>query len=218
MLTLNAVEGRVLGALIEKGITTPEYYPLSMNALVNACNQKSSREPVMELSEADVRTGLFELEQMGLVRVLSDARVSKFEHLAYGKLGLGRPEIAVLGLLLLRGPQTAAELRTRAERMYGFDDNAAVIAVLERMAARRGADGSPAALVAQMARQAGARESRWMHLLSGNVEDAQVATAVIREAAKTADIGLTDRVAALEGMVRALEDRVKTLEDNAPKP
>src|SRR6201992_4261927 len=114
MVELSAVEAPVVGALIEKEITTPEYYPLSLNALVNACNQKSSRDPVMEMSEADVRTALFELEQMGLGRRLSGARVSKFEHLAYGKLSLGRPETAVLGLLLLRGPQTPAELRARA--------------------------------------------------------------------------------------------------------
>jgi hypothetical protein len=211
MLTLNAVEVRVLGALIEKGITTPEYYPLSLNALVNACNQKSSRDPVMELGEADVRTAVFELEQMGLVRVLADARVSKFEHLAYGKLGLGRPEIAVLGLLLLRGPQTAAELRTRAERMYTFDDNAAVIAVLERLAARRGPDDSAESLVVQMARQPGARESRWMHLLSGNVEGATAAASA--PAASEPRRDEDDRLAALEAMVRSLEERVRALEE-----
>jgi hypothetical protein len=206
MLTLNIVEARVLGALIEKGITTPEYYPLSLNALVNACNQKSSRDPVMELSEADVRTALFELEQMGLVRVLSDARVSKFEHLAYGKLGLGRPEIAVLGLLLLRGPQTPAELRARAERMYTFDDNAAVIAMLERLAARE----EP--LVVQMARQPGARESRWAHLLSGSVEGtAAVANA---PAAGEAHSDAGDRLATLEVTVRGLEERVRALEES----
>ena len=204
MLTLNAAELRVLGALIEKGITTPEYYPLSLNALVNACNQKSSRDPVMEMSEADVRTALFELEQMGLVRVLSDARVSKFEHLAYGKLSLGRPDTAVLGLLLLRGPQTPAELRARAERMYTFDDTGAVTAVLDRMAARE----EP--LVAQLARQPGARESRWAHLLGGPVEVFVQAAAVPERA--SADPALTERVAALEKTVRALEDRLKLLE------
>ncbi|HEY5382329.1 MAG TPA: YceH family protein, partial [Acidobacteriaceae bacterium] len=170
MLTLKAAEVRVLGALIEKGTTTPEYYPLSLNALVNACNQKSSRDPVMELSEAEVRTALFELENLGLVRVLADARVSKFEHLAYDRLGLRRPEITVLGLLLLRGPQTAAELRARAERMYGFDDVAAVTATLERMAAREEGGDAGGPLVVQMARQPGARESRWMHLLGGEAE------------------------------------------------
>jgi hypothetical protein len=205
MLMLNAIEVRVLGALIEKGITTPEYYPLSLNALVNACNQKSSREPVMELSEADVRTALFDLEQVGLVRVLSDARVSKFEHLAYGKLGLGRPEIAVLGLLLLRGPQTAAELRTRAERMYAFDDNAAATAVLERMAARE------ESLIVQMPRQPGARESRWAHLLSGNVEGVAAVSDAPRSAEAHSDAG--DRLVALEALVRALEERVRALEE-----
>ncbi len=207
MLTLNAVELRVLGALIEKEITTPEYYPLSLNALVNACNQRSSRDPVMELSEADVRSALFELERFGLVRVLSDARVSKFEHLAYGKLSLGRPEIAVLGLLLLRGPQTPAELRARAERMYTFDDTAAVTSVLDRLAAREDS------LVAQLARQPGARESRWAHLLGGSVENAQPVDARVPDAADT-DVAIQDRLAALERMVKALEERVQVIEQS----
>src|ERR1700760_775055 len=99
-MNLSSIEIRVLGALIEKEITTPEYYPLSLNALVNACNQKNNREPVMSLGEADVRTALFEMEQSGLVRVLNDSRATKFEHLAYSKLDLRRPEIAMLGLLL----------------------------------------------------------------------------------------------------------------------
>jgi len=205
MPTLNASEVRVLGALIEKGITTPEYYPLSLNAVVNACNQKSSRDPVMELSEADVRSALFELEQLGLVRVLSDARVSKFEHLSYGKLSLGRPETAVLGLLLLRGPQTPAELRARAERMYTFDDTAAVTAVLDRLATRE----DP--LVVQLARQPGARESRWSHLLGGPVE-ALEQTGKMQERASAADPALSERVAVLEETVRALEERLKMLE------
>src|SRR5579875_1486160 len=136
MLVLNPVEARVMGALMEKEITTPEYYPLSLNALVNACNQKSSREPVMELSEAEVRTALFALEGDGLVRVLADARVPKYEHRMRDPLQLRRDEVAVLCLLLLRGPQTAAELRSRAERLYSFDDTAAVGATLERLAGR----------------------------------------------------------------------------------
>jgi hypothetical protein len=207
MPTLNATEVRVLGALIEKGITTPEYYPLSLNALVNACNQRSSRDPVMELSEADVRSALFEMEQMGLVRVLSDARVSKFEHLAYGKLSLGRPEIAILGLLLLRGPQTPAELRARGDRMYTFDDTAAVTAVLDRMAARE----EP--LVAQLARQPGARESRWAHLLGGSVENAAGDSERALGSAAP-DISLQDRLGELESLVRALEERVQALEQS----
>jgi len=211
MPTLSATELRVLGALIEKGITTPEYYPLSLNALVNACNQKSSRDPVMELSEADVRSALFEMEQLGLVRVLSDARVSKFEHLAYGKLSLGRPEIALLGLLLLRGPQTPAELRARAERMYTFDDTAAVTTVLDRLAARE----EP--LVVQLGRQPGARESRWAQLLGGPVETGGPASTTSGDV-RASEPGLGERVAALEETVRALEERLKMLEAASQNP
>lgn len=209
MLNLSAIEGRVLGALMEKETTTPEYYPLSLNALVNACNQKSSRDPVMELSEADVRTALFELEKTGLVRVLAEGRVSKFEHRAYDQLGVRRPEIAVLGLLLLRGAQTPAELRTRAERMYRFDDTAAVTATLERMAQRE----QP--LVVQMARQPGARESRWAHVLSGEVEGAAASAVAQAAAGATVDEALTERVAELERTVREMEERLNLLEGNA---
>ena len=164
MVELNVVEARVLGALIEKEINTPEYYPLSLNALVNACNQKSSREPVMELSEADVRTALFELDQLGLVRTIAESRATKFEHRVRDVLNLRRDEVAVMCLLLLRGAQTSAELRARTERMYSFDDNAAVLTVLERLAGRE----EP--LTQLMARQPGAREARWVHLLSGAVD------------------------------------------------
>jgi uncharacterized protein YceH (UPF0502 family) len=113
MVQLNVVEARVLGALMEKESTTPEYYPLSLNALVNACNQKSNREPVLELSEAEVRTALFALDQLALVRTLADGRVSKFEHRMRDGLGtpLRRDEVAVLCMLLLRGPQFGRSLR-----------------------------------------------------------------------------------------------------------
>ncbi len=203
MLSLSPVEARVVGCLIEKEITTPEYYPLSLNALVNACNQKSSREPVMSLSEADVRTALFELENMSLVRVLADGRVSKFEHLLYNKLNLKRPEIAVICLLLLRGPQTPAELRGRAERLYAFDDNNAVQDTLERLANR---SDPTQPLVRQLARQPGSREARWAHLLSG--EPAEAAVISVPAAAG----GGQDRIAALEALVEELRQRVEALE------
>ena len=208
MVQLNVVEARVVGALMEKEITTPEYYPLSLNATVNACNQKSSREPVMELGEGDVRTALFELEQMGVVRTDASARVSKFEHRMRDVLNLRRDEVAVVCLLLLRGPQTPAELRARAERMYSFDDNAAVMATLERLAAR------DEALTVLMARQPGSREARWMHLLSGVVETGLVAgvEARVRESGPGSP-GLVARVEVLEEMVRVLEERLKVLED-----
>jgi len=208
MVMLNVVEARVVGALMEKEITTPEYYPLSLNATVNACNQKSSREPVMELGEGDVRTALFELEQMGLVRTDASARVSKFEHRMRDVLNLRRDEVAVVCLLLLRGPQTPAELRARAERMYSFDDNAAVTATLERMAARE----EP--LTVLMARQPGSREARWAHLLSGVVEVG--ASASVQERVRESGTGapaLVQRVETLEELVRSLEERLKTLED-----
>ena len=204
MVELNVVEARVLGALIEKEINTPEYYPLSLNALVNACNQKSSREPVMDLSEADVRTALFELDQLGLVRTIAESRATKFEHRVRDVLNLRRDEVAVICLLLLRGAQTSAELRARTERMYSFDDNAAVMTVLERLAGRE----EP--LTQLMARQAGAREARWVHLLSGPGD-----AGVVAEVRGTADVGgggLAGRVAALEELVRGLEERLGMLE------
>jgi len=211
-VTLSVVEARVVGSLMEKEMTTPEYYPLSLNAAMNACNQKSSREPVMELGEADVRTALFDLEQMGLVRTDASARVSKFEHRMRDVLQLRRDETAVVCLLLLRGPQTPAELRARAERMYSFDDNAAVTATLERLATR------DEALTVLMARQPGAREARWMHLLSGVVETGIVAGAgekqVLRGVQDDNSRGLAARVEALEELVRGLEERVRVLEES----
>jgi uncharacterized protein len=209
MVQLSVVEARVLGALIEKEINTPEYYPLSLNAAVNACNQKSSREPVMELTEADVRTALFELDQMGLVRTVAETRATKFEHRVRDVLNLRRDEVAVMCLLLLRAAQTSAELRARAERMYSFDDNAAVMSTLERLTARE----EP--LTQLLQRQPGAREARWVHLLCGPVSEAAVASAQV--AVEGGGLGLVQRVVALEEMVRALEERLRVLEQ-PPEP
>jgi len=203
------VEARVLGVLIEKEINTPEYYPLSLNAAVNACNQKSSREPVMELSEAEVRTALFEMDQMGLVKTIAESRATKFEHRVRDVLNLRRDEVAVMCLLLLRGPQTSAELRARTERMYSFDDNAAVMSTLERLVGRE----EP--LTQLMQRQPGSREARWVHLLSGPVSEAAVAAAQARggrEAVETGGASLAQRVEALEEMVFTLEQRLFALE------
>ena len=217
MVQLSVVEARVLGVLIEKEINTPEYYPLSLNATMNACNQKSSREPVMELSESDVRTALFEMDQMGLVKTVAESRATKFEHRVRDVLNLRRDEVAVMCLLLLRGAQTSAELRARTERMYSFDDNAAVISTLERMAGRE----EP--LTQLMQRQPGAREARWVHLLSGAVSDVAVAlSASARGGADRSDrvehgevggVSSGQRLDALEEMVFSLEQRLKALED-----
>jgi uncharacterized protein YceH (UPF0502 family) len=210
MVELSVVEARVLGVLIEKEINTPEYYPLSLNAALNACNQKSSREPVMELSESDVRTALFEMDQMGLVKTIAESRATKFEHRVRDVLNLRRDEVAVICLLLLRGPQTSAELRARTERMYSFDDNAAVMSTLERLAARE----EP--LTQLMQRQAGSREARWVHLLSGPVSDVAVASSSRQRGdegrVETGGASLAQRVEALEEMVFALEQRLFALE------
>lgn len=204
MLVFNPVQARVLGALIEKEITTPEYYPLSLNALVNACNQKSSREPVMELSETEVRSALFELEGESLIRVLADTRVPKYEHRLRDPLQLRRDEIAVLCLLLLRGSQTAGELRARADRLFSFDDTAAVTATLERLASR----AEP--VVRLLARQPGAREARWRHLLDGIAEDV-VPPAATDGAAQAIPSGQSQQNARFEelaGRVATLESRL----------
>ena len=210
MVQLNAVEARVLGCLVEKEITTPENYPLSLNALVNACNQKSSREPVMELGEADVRSALFDLDKLSLVRTMADSRVSKFEHRVRDVLNLRRDEVAVICLLLLRGPQTPAELRARAERLYSFDDNAAVVSTLERLA------GRDEAMVQWMQRQPGAREARWMHLLCGPDETALAVASPAggpeSQVSEGVAIVLAARVDALEGTVQKLEERLQRLE------
>ena len=134
---LDPIQLRVLGSLIEKEITTPENYPLSLNALINACNQRSSRDPVLDLTEEEVRQALHTLEDLALVTPVRDARVPKYEHRIRTVLNLRRDETAVLCLLLLRGPQTPGELRSRADRLYTFDDLAAVQSTLERLAAPR---------------------------------------------------------------------------------
>jgi len=165
---LHDVEARVLGALVEKDITTPDYYPLSLNALVNACNQKSNRDPVMNLDENAVGSALGTLQDKGLAGPAggADSRVPKFEHRLQEVFNFTRPELAVLCVLLLRGPQTPGELRGRTERMHGFGDLSEVQSALQRLI-----DREPP-LVAMLPRQPGTKESRYAHLLSGPVESA----------------------------------------------
>src|ERR1700761_6956474 len=136
-MTFDPVQLRVLGSLIEKEITTPENYPLSLNSLIAACNQRSSRDPVLDLSEDDVRQALHSLEDLEIVPPVRDSRVAKYEHRIRTVLNLRRDETAILCLLLLRGPQTPGELRGRADPLVPFDDLAAVQSTLERLAARQ---------------------------------------------------------------------------------
>ena len=172
-MQLTPTQARVLGALIEKEITTPEYYPLSLNALVNACNQKNNRDPVTSLDEAEVRQALHSLETERLAGpVRGDTRVPKYEHRVQEVFNFTRGEIAVVCVLLLRGPQTPGELRGRTERMYKFDELSDVQSVLQRLIARE-----PEPLVKILPRQPGTKEARYAHLLSGNVEGFEPAPA-----------------------------------------
>jgi uncharacterized protein YceH (UPF0502 family) len=163
-LQLEAAEARVLGSLMEKEVTTPEYYPLSLNGLVNACNQKSNREPVVSYDEDTVEQALEGLREKGLVLRVSgrESRVAKHEQRFTEKYNLGRREAAVICVLLLRGPQTVGELRGRTERLYTFDDLEAVESTLHRLGEME--------FVRQLPRQPGFKEQRYMHLLSGEVE------------------------------------------------
>ena len=159
--SLSNVEVRVLGSLVEKEITTPEYYPLSLNALINACNQKSNREPVVTLDEDAVRSAIRSLNDQGLTRYAStDSRVGKYEHRLNETFNFHRHEIALLCVLLLRGPQTPGELRTRTERMYAFEDLESLQNALNLLAKRE------PPLVKVLPRQPGTKESRYIHLLS----------------------------------------------------
>ena len=162
-LLLTDIETRVLGSLIEKDITIPDYYPLSLNALVNACNQKNNRDPVMTLDETSVRQALSSLQEKRFAGPASgaDSRVAKFEHRLQEVFNFDRREIAVVCVLLLRGPQTPGELRSRADRMYHFEALDDVVSTLDRLAQR----DPPLACV--LPRQPGTKESRYMHLFSG---------------------------------------------------
>lgn len=163
MELLDPVEVRVLGALIEKEATTPEYYPLSLNSLVNACNQKSNRDPVVDFDEDTVQDALDRLrEKMLVLKVTGSGRVDKFAQRISETLNLGRRELALLGVLLLRGPQTLGELKDRSERLFSFADLSEAESVLDKLAQR-----PEGPLVKKLPRQAGQKEVRYTHLLAG---------------------------------------------------
>ncbi|WP_074653207.1 YceH family protein [Terriglobus roseus] len=209
-MQLTAIEVRVLGALIEKEITTPEYYPLSLNALLAACNQKSSRDPVMTLEEADVRTALRSLEDAELVSVDHGSRVQRYEHRARTVFQLRRDETALLALLLLRGPQTPGELRSRADRMHSFDGLDAVVSALSRMCAPTEQRAEPIAVL--LARQPGSKEQRYAHTL-GDPAELAVAAATTAAVPVEASGGasLAGRVSQLEAEVADLKAAVQRL-------
>lgn len=209
-MQLTLTEARVLGALMEKEMTTPEYYPLSLNALLAACNQKNSREPVMTLTEDEVRGALRSLEDLDLVSVDHGSRVQRYEHRARTVFHLRRDETAMLCLLLLRGPQTAGELRGRADRLHAFDDIAAVAAALARMTAP--AEQRPEPIAQLQPRQPGTKEQRYAHTL---VDSASLPDHMIRAAADDEAAGLPERVTRLEQQVVELRTALQRLENRS---
>jgi uncharacterized protein YceH (UPF0502 family) len=196
---LHEVEVRVLGALIEKDMATPEYYPLSLNALLNACNQKSNREPVVSYDDGTVSDALQLLRNRKLAFVQTGDRVPKYGHRASETLNVNNRELALLCVLMLRGAQTVGELKTRSERMHAFDDLDAVESVLRHLGDKE--------LVVQLPRQTGTREARWAHLLCGEpilTEAPPQAYAVVAHAGASNNDALVHRVAALESEVAEL--------------
>lgn len=206
---LSAVDIRVLGSLIEKQLTTPETYPLTLNALVTACNQKTSREPVMDLNPGQVGQALRRLEGLEMVRLVMGSRADRWEQRLDKALELVKPQWVLLGLLFLRGPQTLNELLTRSMRMHDFDDTEEVRHQLERLAAR--------GFAVQLERQSGQREDRYMHLL-GSAADREAAIAASGRGAPAprGEHSVQDeaRILELEARVAALEERLARLEQD----
>jgi uncharacterized protein YceH (UPF0502 family) len=206
--TLTIVEARVLGCLIEKQLTTPEAYPLTLNALVLACNQKTSREPVLNLTAGQVGQALRSLEGREMARLVMGSRADRWEHRADKALELVAAQVVLIGLLLLRGPQTINELLTRSSRMHDFDDAEQVQHHLERLISRE--------LACLLPRQSGQREDRYMHVL-GDPADLQAVLAARASEPQRATAGgqQDERLEALEARIAALEERLAQLESSA---
>jgi uncharacterized protein YceH (UPF0502 family) len=206
-LVLPPPEIRVLGALIEKETTTPEYYPLTLNALVAACNQKSNRDPVVAYDDETVTAAVHSLSSKGLAARItrSGTRVEKYEQRISERLNLGRRELGVLAVLMLRGPQTPGELHARAARMHEFTDIAEVEATLERMM-----EWQPEPLVARLPRAPGTREARYAHLLGGPPD---LTAAAAAEPPRAAAASRDDEIAGLAARLERLEQQVQALSD-----
>ena len=200
MRELSLLETRVLGTLYEKQHTVPDSYPLTLNALVSGCNQKTSRSPVMEASDAEVQSAIDSLKSANLVIETSGGRVSRYSHNFERVIQVPSQSAAILTVLMLRGPQTAGELRINCERLHKFADISAVDAFLQELAGR--------SLVVQLARQPGSREARWAHLLSGEPRVEAVAVAVEKDVGADEVAVLKADVARLEGEVAALKELV----------
>ena len=203
MDTMTAIQVRVLGCLMEKKESTPDQYPLTLNALRNACNQKTSRYPVVSYSEGEVGHTIRELEAMDLVREHWGARVPKYEHLANKGLNLHSKGIALICVLMLRGPQTLGELKTHSHRLFDFDDLDDVQFALQHLIE------SEPSLATALPRQPGQKEGRYAHLLSGEPD---IPAPAIYAAAPETSTGLEARVAELEAELEALRDRLTAIE------
>jgi uncharacterized protein YceH (UPF0502 family) len=210
-LLLTEIEARVIGSLIEKDITTPAYYPLSLNALVNACNQKNNRDPVMALDEETVRQALDTLQEKRMAGPASgaDSRVTKFEHRLQEVFNFDRREIAIVCVLLLRGPQTPGELRSRTDRMYHFEALDDIVSTLDRLAQRE------PPLTRVLPRQPGTKESRYTHLFSGELRSS--------ESTKNADMERTSperqssRLSPANAGANSVSDRLGVLEEEVSR-
>jgi uncharacterized protein YceH (UPF0502 family) len=204
MRPLSLLEARVLGVLVEKSLTVPDSYPLSLNALTLGCNQKTARDPVLAASDGEVQGAVDALKALSLAFESSGSRVSRYEHNMGRVLGLPSQSVALLATLVLRGPQTASELRTSSERLHRFADISAVEGFLDELATRADEKGGP--LVVKLPRAPGAREQRWAHLLSGAVDASSFAAASDGEA-----IVPVSELAALKSRVSIVEAELERL-------
>ena len=204
MRELSLLEARVLGVLIEKAHTVPDSYPLSLNSLLAGCNQKTARDPILNATEAEVQVAVDALKSLSLAFESSGSRVSRYEHNMGRALGLPSQSVALLAVLLLRGPQTSAELRANAERLHRFADVSSVDAFLIELAERADEKGGP--LVAKLPRAAGAREQRWAHLLCGAVD-----AALLAMAADAPEFVAASELAAIKAQQSALQSEVAQL-------
>ena len=201
--SLTPLEARVLGVLVEKQHTVPDSYPLSLNALTLGCNQKTARDPVLNASEAEVQDAVDALRVLSLVFESSGSRVARYEHNAGRVLALPSQSVALLAVLMLRGPQTASELRANCERLHRFADTSSVEAFLDELAARAAEKGGPLAL--RLPRAPGAREPRWTHLLAGAVDVSML------PAAAPDEIVASSEIAALKARQDVLQREVDEL-------
>lgn len=204
MRELSLLEARVLGVLVEKAHTVPDSYPLSLNALVSGCNQKTARDPVLNATEAEVQIAVDALKSLSLAFESSGSRVSRYEHNMGRAMGLPSQSVALLAVLMLRGPQTSAELRANCERLHRFADVSSVEAFLAELAERPADKGGP--LVVKLARAPGSREARWAHLLCGAVASASVAVDADAE-----DFVATSELAAMKSQQAAMRAEIAEL-------